>query len=681
MADNEVLAIFRADVSQYEKSLNSLKEGLDSTGKQQAEFSDKGEEGQKKVAKATGDTTKATQELGKVGSTVFASLDRLTLGAASSIRNMVVALASATKGMKLLKAALVSTGIGALIVALGSLISYFTQTQRGMDAVSRVGKALGATFDVIRDRLSAFGETLIEAFKNPEKAIKDFAKVLKTFVMNRVEDTIKGFTGLGTVVKKIFERDFEGALEAGKQAAADLFTGMTLVGGVIKDNADALREMGDEISKEAAAAYDLEQAWQNLEDRKIELIKINERLKAQSNQARLDAEDENKSNAERAASLEKAIAAEKALAANQMEVARETARIIRERVALGESSREDIREQAEAEAELIRVESQLARSLRTIVTRLNAFREAVPERDTFGPMEKMAVKTLEKVSELELDNEASRKQREEDFSKFLNKQSKERVETANKEWKEKKAIIDEEDAYKKDLEQYRTDQALAGLQAIGDAAVAAGDIRISQIEKELEFATGAQKQALERQLENEKKKVANVKKAQTALLFIQEASALGRAYSELGPIAGTIAAVALVAKFAVLFKQIKAQSFAEGTDFLKRPSGVPRGKDTIPIWADEGEAIIQADKNRQYSDLVKSIRRGTVDKFIRQNYVLPELQKSILLNAGVSGAITANLKDGNIIRATKDLRRSQDRNTQRMIRAIEGSRFSKNKVA
>ena len=53
-----------------------------------------------------------------------------------------------------IRAGLISTGIGAFIVAFGLLINYVTQTKRGAEALQRGLTALGAAVDVVRDRLS-----------------------------------------------------------------------------------------------------------------------------------------------------------------------------------------------------------------------------------------------------------------------------------------------------------------------------------------------------------------------------------------------------------------------------------------------------------------------------------------------------------------------------------------------
>lgn len=61
---------------------------------------------------------------------------------------------------KLLKAALISTGIGALVVILGSLVAWLTKTQEGLNFVRKASAAVGAAIAVITDRASDFFEVI-----------------------------------------------------------------------------------------------------------------------------------------------------------------------------------------------------------------------------------------------------------------------------------------------------------------------------------------------------------------------------------------------------------------------------------------------------------------------------------------------------------------------------------------
>jgi len=243
---------------------------------------------------------------------VAAQADKLTGGLVSGFRNGVKGIKNAITGFKSLKVAIAATGIGLLVVALGSLVSFFTKTQRGADKLSQAMKGIGAVVDVLVDRISNFGEGLFKIITG------DFSEGL---------DILKGtFKGLG-----------------------------------------------DEIRNEAKAAIELEKAQQALEDRQIELIKVNAERRASIEKLRLEAEDITKTDKERADALRAAAKLQNEIADDEIAIAKERARIVRERVALGESTRDDIREQAEAEARVIELEAERDKRLKSLQTRLNAF--------------------------------------------------------------------------------------------------------------------------------------------------------------------------------------------------------------------------------------------------------------------------------------------------------------------
>ena len=82
--------------------------------------------------------------------------------------------------MKILRVALIKTGIGAIVVVLGSLIAYLTKTQKGVDALTKALKPLQMVFERIIGIAQRFGEGLAdvltgkyaEGFKKMGAAVK-----------------------------------------------------------------------------------------------------------------------------------------------------------------------------------------------------------------------------------------------------------------------------------------------------------------------------------------------------------------------------------------------------------------------------------------------------------------------------------------------------------------------------
>lgn len=277
------------------------------------------------TSKATSNVNDLNKDIDKTGDAVgglTSSLDKMTGGLITGFKGAVGGIRNGIKAMKSLKVAVAATGIGALLIAITALTSYFTKTQRGADKLSQAMKGIGAVVDVLVDRISTFGEGLFKILSG------DFSEGV---------DILKGtFAGLG-----------------------------------------------DEIRNEAQAAIDLEKAQQALEDRQIELINVNAKRRASIEDLRLAAEDQTKTDAERAAALKEAVRLQNQIADDEIAIAKERARIITERIALGESSRDDIREQAEAEARITELEAERSRRLKQLQTRLNSF-----TKDTEGNTEK-----------------------------------------------------------------------------------------------------------------------------------------------------------------------------------------------------------------------------------------------------------------------------------------------------
>ena len=68
------------------------------------------------------------------------------------------------------------------------------------------------------------------------------------------------------------------------------------------------------------------------------------------------------------------------------------------------------------------------------------------------------------------------------------------------------------------------------------------------------------------------------------------------------------------------------ESYATGTAYLER-NGAPKGIDTIPVMANEGEAIIPTGANAAAPGLAKAWIDGNLDDYIFRNYVIPALEE------------------------------------------------------
>lgn len=149
-----------------------------------------------------------------------------------------VATNASSGALKLLKVALISTGIGAIVVVLGSLIGYLTSTQEGINMVTSVTRPLQAIFSSLMGVFQNVGKYLMGAFTNPKKAMTDIYEFVKQNLINR-------FTAFGKILEGIMELDFEKIADGTIQAA----TGVEDAIGKVKTMASDTGKFFDEAAK------------------------------------------------------------------------------------------------------------------------------------------------------------------------------------------------------------------------------------------------------------------------------------------------------------------------------------------------------------------------------------------------------------------------------------------------
>ena len=259
-----------------------------------------------KVTKSTGDLNKESQQ----------SLDNfgafgLTLGGVKTAFAKIIPTSKLL--FKSLKMGLISTGIGVFVVLIGSLVSYFTNTQKGADKLAVVFAGLGTAVAVITDRVSQFGE-----------AVTQF------------------FTG-----------DFKGAAETVK--------------GVVSG-------IGEEIKEEVAAIVEITKRVQELRDVErdfgVERAETNKKIA----KARLLAEDENLTLQERIRHLETANKLELKTTADAIKLAEEKLLLKQQEVGLGQSLADELDEVAQAEIELINLQTQSFSTRKRLATGIETLR-------------------------------------------------------------------------------------------------------------------------------------------------------------------------------------------------------------------------------------------------------------------------------------------------------------------
>lgn len=210
------------------------------------------------VGNYTGAIKDAADQLNIMGVNV-GQVSRQFHTATSVISGASGAIGGTNKMLKLLKLAIIGTGIGALVLALISLVTYFKSTQEGGETIRVVFKQIGQVVNVIVERLGIMGKA----------------------------------------ISQLFSGDFSGALDTAKQA----FQGL-----------------GDEIAREVELMGLLEKQLIKIEKAEVILNIVRAQTRARVKELNKIAEDTTKTYQERASAAREAITIETKLMESQIEL-------------------------------------------------------------------------------------------------------------------------------------------------------------------------------------------------------------------------------------------------------------------------------------------------------------------------------------------------------------------------
>ena len=335
----------------------------------------------KGTEKVSSDLTKvdnATKGLGESVNMASGALDKMTGGALTAFQGIVGGVKKAVIGIKGFRSVVISTGIGALVVAVGSLVAYFTQTQKGAEKLEVAMAGVKIVFAKLTDVASDLGEKILWVFTEPEQAIKDLWGTIKTYFVDKFNEVIKSVGLLGSAFVKLFNRDFSGALADATQGAKGLFMELTplgvaieTVGAIVENVTPALTDLVDEIGN-AISETD------KLSNRAIQLRKDQRDLalgfaegRAQIKEYNLIAEDTTKGLDERIEAAQKAIDIEKGLMAERQRIAQEEVDIQKAKMALTENTEADQQKLVDLEVALINIRTESNEMQTTLNNKLN----------------------------------------------------------------------------------------------------------------------------------------------------------------------------------------------------------------------------------------------------------------------------------------------------------------------
>ena len=439
----------KTDLAAQKKIKDALKEKKEALKDEKIALKDLNKDRKKANEELKEATENAADYSGALG-----LVDKQTGGLVSGLKNLKGGLGGATKGMNLLKVAIIGTGIGALLIAITAVTTAFKSSEDGQNKYAKLLGIIGSVVGNLVDLLADFGEAIISAFENPKQAIIDLKNSIKENITNRIESLIDTFGFLGKAIKKVFSGDFKGALEDAKSAGSSYVDSLTGVKNTIDKVTESTKGFVKELKEEAIIAGQI--ADQRAKADKIERKNIVDRAKANRDRAELleKAIDKEKfSTLERIEFLKQAGDLEEEITNKEIEAARLRFEAKQKENALGKSKKEDLEEEARLEAELINLETAKLTKQKEVTSQIIALKAEEVAR-------LKAIEDEEKARKAEEEEAAKVKQQEDDAAE------KERL---DKILQDKKDRIKEEErveaamvAFKKQLQTQNLNNISAG---------------------------------------------------------------------------------------------------------------------------------------------------------------------------------------------------------------------------
>tara|TARA_R110000787_G_scaffold60995_1_gene138372 strand:+ start:3685 stop:5601 length:1917 start_codon:yes stop_codon:yes gene_type:complete len=379
-------------IDTIEKDLKKYEQQLKSTGTKQISRRKKLNEQIKETKKRLTEEKKGLQDVNKDRKTankqleeakkrtadyggVLGILDKQTGGVISGIGGLTKSVGGATKGFKLMRIAIMATGLGALVLAVVSVTQAFTRSEEGQEKWQRGMAVVTAVTNQILDLFASLGETILEiptkitdAFGDPVGTLKSFGKSLLKFVKDP----------FGTVAE------------------------------VITDAKDAVVGFVKETKEEIVVLVDITKARQKAHHIERDLIEERAEANRKINKIRLDAEDREKFNAaQRMALLKEAQRIEEEITDKEIKHKTILVKALEREMELGLNTIETKDKLAKLQAELINLDTKKFRSQRLLQTQITtAFNEEKANKQELLDDEVARLKDIETLKNTIRDAEA-----------------------------------------------------------------------------------------------------------------------------------------------------------------------------------------------------------------------------------------------------------------------------------
>lgn len=323
-----------------------------------------------------------SKETGKVkDASKSANADMGALGA-TRFTGVIKSIGTTVKAFFTLRGAILATGIGALVLLILSLKAAFTRSEEGQNKFAKILAVIGGVVDNLMDILSRFGEVIISAFEDPVESIKTLAKAIKDNIVNRIMGLLELLPALGRAIEAVFSLEFAKAGKIATDAVAKVTLGVENFTDKVGEAADATAAFLAEVEREAKITAGI--ADERARAEKIERKLIVERAKAQTKISELQLksrQEEKFSEEQRMAFAKQALKRTDDLLAKEEEVLKIRFEAIKLENTLADSNKDALNAQANAEAELINLQTRRLDAEKTATKFLNTLRDELSAKN------------------------------------------------------------------------------------------------------------------------------------------------------------------------------------------------------------------------------------------------------------------------------------------------------------
>jgi len=327
-------------------------------------------DGIEKEVKSVEELQKEMSKLGKETKKVAQENSILAKGK-SAFNDMKASIKGVTTGFKGLKGAIAATGLGALLIAITALVSYFKNSEEGSRKLAIAMEALGIISGKIQDAFSKLGELLVWVFTNPKEALMNFVNLIKENIINRFEGLLKLIPSLGKAISELFKGNFASAGKIAADAVGQVVLGVEDITDKVADATESVIEFGKTVVKEVKEAVEvatkLVDQFRAIRNAQQALIVDNALLNKEMETQQKIAEDTNRTYEERKAALERLGEAQVKLAENLAKQAKLEEQNLR--LQISQESNYEKREELEtslAEATAARIDAETALETRKL---------------------------------------------------------------------------------------------------------------------------------------------------------------------------------------------------------------------------------------------------------------------------------------------------------------------------